>query len=249
MRAPPEVIMDRHIDERAGPFRAQRHTHMRRTIARRLTESKATIPHFYLSADIAMERLLAQRARYNATAETKVSVNDVVVWCVARALTEHPLLNASWQEDCIRFYESANIGVAMAVEGGLVVPVVRGAHAKPLEAIAADIRAFAQKAKDRKLQPFDWEGNTFTVTNLGMHGVDSFTAIINPPDSAILAAGAIREMPVVREGAIVPGQVMNLTLCCDHRVVDGAAGALFLKRLRALLESAELPLLVEETNQ
>jgi len=224
------------IDERAGPCRDEPHSIMRKTIARRLSESKSTIPHYYLSVDVRADAMAAAREQFNATATERLSVNDIVVWCAARALLAHPLINASWRDDCIRYYSRANVGVAMAVPGGLVVPVVKGADQKPVIAIAAELRDFARKAKERKLKPFDWQGNTFTVSNLGMHGIDAFTAIINTPDSCILAVGAMREVPLVVSGQIVVGKVLNLTLCADHRVVDGASGALFLKSLRELME-------------
>jgi pyruvate dehydrogenase E2 component (dihydrolipoamide acetyltransferase) len=227
------------IDERAGPCRDEPHSVMRKTIARRLSESKATVPHYYLSVDVRVDAMLHAREQFNANSSERISVNDIAVWCTARALLRHPLLNASWRDDAIRYYQRANVGVAMAVPGGLVVPVVKEADTKPAVAIAAELRDFARKAKERKLKPFDWEGNTFTVSNLGMHGIDSFTAIINSPDAAILAVGAIREMPVVDAGRIVVGKVMNLTLCADHRVVDGAAGALFLNSLREIIESLD----------
>lgn len=225
------------IDERAGPCRDEPHSVMRKTIARRLAESKSTIPHYYLSVDVRVDAMAAAREQFNASSTDRISVNDIVVWRAARALLDHPLINASWRDDCIRYYSHANVGVAMAIPGGLVVPVVKEADQKPVVAIGAELRDFARKAKERKLKPFDWEGNTFTVSNLGMYGIDSFTAIINPPDSCILAVGAVREVPLVESGRIVVGKVMNLTLCADHRVVDGAAGALFLKSLRESMES------------
>lgn len=229
--------MDDKIDERAGRYREQRHTNMRRTIARRLTESKASIPHFYVTVDVAAENLQAQRDRHNAGCGDKVSLNDFLVWHVACALREHPSLNASWQEDAVRYWQDVNVGVAMAAEGGLIVPVVRQAQARDVAEISVAIRQFSLRARERKLVPYDWEGSTFTVSNLGMYGVDAFTAIINPPDVAILAVGAIRDVPVIRGGAVVPGRVVTLTLCADHRVVDGAAAAAFLRTLRQLVEA------------
>lgn len=225
----------------AGPFRDEKVGVMRRTIARRLAASKATAPHFYLGCDIRMDAMVAAREAHNAAGGARVSMNDIVVKAAAMALRSQAGLNVSWMEDRIRHYEHVNVGVAMAVEGGLVVPVVRDADAKPLAEVGSEIRAFAEKGRARKLVPYDWEGNTFTVSNLGMYGVDTFTAIINSPDSAILAVGAVRDAPVVEKGVVVPGRLMTVTLCCDHRAVDGAAGAAYLRSLKNLLEQGSLP--------
>ncbi|MFD2902957.1 2-oxo acid dehydrogenase subunit E2 [Sphingobacterium anhuiense] len=210
---------------------------MRKTIARRLGESLFTAPHFYLTVSIDMENAMLARAQINEVAPVKVSFNDIVVKAVAVALKKHPAVNSSWKGDKIRFNEHTNIGVAMAVEDGLLVPVVRFADGKSLSHISAEVKDFAQKAKTKKLTPADWEGSTFTVSNLGMFGIDEFTSIINSPDGAILSVGAIQQVPVVKNGAVVPGNVMKLTLGCDHRVVDGATGAQFLQTLKALLEN------------
>lgn len=210
---------------------------MRKTIARRLAESLFTAPHFYLTVSIDMDNAMAARAQINEVAPVKVSFNDIVVKAVAVALKKHPAVNSSWQGDKIRFNEHTNIGVAMAVEDGLLVPVVRFADGKSLSHISAEVKDFAQKAKAKKLQPADWEGSTFTVSNLGMFGIDEFTSIINSPDGAILSVGAIQAVPVVKNGAVVPGNVMKVTLGCDHRVVDGATGAAFLQTLKALVEN------------
>ncbi|MDF2517163.1 MAG: pyruvate dehydrogenase [Sphingobacterium sp.] len=210
---------------------------MRKTIARRLAESLFTAPHFYLTVSIDMDNAMAARAQINEIAPVKVSFNDIVVKAVAVALKKHPAVNSSWQGDKIRFNEHTNIGVAMAVEDGLLVPVVRFADGKSLSHISAEVKDFAQKAKAKKLQPADWEGSTFTVSNLGMFGIDEFTSIINSPDGAILSVGAIQAVPVVKNGAVVPGNVMKVTLGCDHRVVDGATGAAFLQTLKALVEN------------
>lgn len=210
---------------------------MRKTIARRLSESLFTAPHFYLTVSIDMDNAMAARAQINEVAPVKVSFNDIVVKAVAVALKKHPAVNSSWQGDKIRFNEHTNIGVAMAVEDGLLVPVVRFADGKSLSHISAEVKDFAQKAKAKKLQPSDWEGSTFTVSNLGMFGIDEFTSIINSPDGAILSVGAIQAVPVVKNGAVVPGNVMKVTLGCDHRVVDGATGAAFLQTLKALVEN------------
>lgn len=209
---------------------------MRKVIAKRLGESLFTAPHFYLTISVNMESAMAARTQINAVAPVKVSFNDIVIKAVANALKKHPAVNSSWGGDTIRFNEHTNIGVAMAVEDGLLVPVVRFADGKSLSHISAEVKEFGAKAKAKKLQPADWEGSTFTVSNLGMFGIDEFTSIINSPDGAILSVGAIQEVPVVKNGAVVPGNVMKLTLGCDHRVVDGATGAAFLQTLKGLLE-------------
>ena len=210
---------------------------MRKTIARRLAESKFTAPHFYLSVSVDMDAAIAARKQINALPDTKVSFNDLVVKASALALKQHPAVNSSWLGDRIRYNEHVHIGVAVAVEDGLLVPVVRHTDTLPLTAIGAQVKEFAGKARDKKLQPSDWEGNTFTISNLGMFGIEEFTAIINPPDACILAVGGIQQVPVVKDGAVVPGNVMKLTLSCDHRVVDGATGAAFLQTLKTYLEN------------
>ncbi|MBB6238910.1 pyruvate dehydrogenase E2 component (dihydrolipoamide acetyltransferase) [Pedobacter sp. AK013] len=209
---------------------------MRKVIAKRLAESLFTAPHFYLTISIDMDNAIAARTAINAVAPVKVSFNDIVIKAVAVALKKHPAVNSSWGGDKIRFNEHTNIGVAIAVEDGLLVPVVRFADGKSLSHISAEVKDFGGKAKAKKLQPADWEGSTFTVSNLGMFGIDEFTSIINSPDGAILSVGAIQQVPVVKNGAVVPGNVMKLTLGCDHRVVDGATGAQFLQTLKGLLE-------------
>ncbi|MCJ0742041.1 2-oxo acid dehydrogenase subunit E2 [Pedobacter montanisoli] len=210
---------------------------MRKVIAKRLGESLFTAPHFYLTISIDMDNAMAARTAINTVAPVKVSFNDIVIKAVAVALKKHPAVNSSWQGDKIRFNEHTNIGVAMAVEDGLLVPVVRFADGKSLSHISAEVKEYGVKAKAKKLQPSDWEGSTFTVSNLGMFGIDEFTSIINSPDGAILSVGAIQAVPVVKNGAVVPGNVMKLTLGCDHRVVDGATGAAFLQTLKQLLEA------------
>jgi pyruvate dehydrogenase E2 component (dihydrolipoamide acetyltransferase) len=210
---------------------------MRKTIARRLAESKFTAPHFYLTLDIDMDNAISARKSLNEMEGVKVSFNDLVVKAVAMALRKHPAVNSAWMGDFIRRNEHVHIGVAVAVEDGLLVPVVRFADGKGLTQIAAEVKEFAKKAKDKKLQPSDWEGNTFTISNLGMFGIESFTAIINPPDSCILAIGGIKEVPVVKNGQLVPGNVMKVTLSCDHRVVDGASGASFLQTFKGYMEN------------
>ena len=213
---------------------------MRKTIARRLAESKFTAPHFYLTMEINMGRAVEARAAIIAATGSKVSYNDMVVKATALALKQHPKVNSSWQGDTIRYNHHVHMGIAVAVEEGLLVPVVRFADTKTLAQINQEVKVFADKAKNKKLQPSDWEGNTFTISNLGMFGIEEFTAIVNPPDACILAVGAIREVPVVKNGAVVPGHTMKLTLSCDHRVVDGASGSAFLQTLKAMLEEPVL---------
>jgi len=209
---------------------------MRKVIAKRLSESLFTAPHFYLTMVIDMDGAMQARIKINEFASVKISFNDMVLKAVAVALKQHPNVNSSWLGDKIRYNEHVNIGVAVAVEDGLLVPVVRFADGKSLSHISAEVKDFAQRAKSKKLQPADWEGSTFTISNLGMFGIDEFTAIINSPDACILAVGGIQQIPVVKNGAVVPGNVMKVTLSCDHRVVDGATGAAFLQTLKALLE-------------
>ena len=209
---------------------------MRGVIAKRLGESKFSAPHFYLTMQINMEAVVSARSRLNEMNKTKVSFNDIILKACAIALRKNPKVNSSWLGDKIRYNHHIHIGVAVAVEEGLLVPVIRFADTKPISIIATEVKEFAQKAKDKKLQPKDWEGNTFTISNLGMFGIDEFTAIINPPDACILAIGGIMDSPIVKDGTIVPGKVMKVTLSCDHRVVDGATGSAFLQTLKSLLE-------------
>ncbi len=213
---------------------------MRKTIARRLAESKFTAPHFYLSIEIDMDNVITARKAVNAVQDVKVSFNDFIVKAAAVALKKHPAVNSSWLNDKIRYNEHVNIGVAVAVEDGLLVPVVRFADSKTLPQISTEVKDFAGRARDKKLQPQDWEGNTFSISNLGMYGIESFTAIINPPDAAIMAVGGIIEKPVVKNGQIVPGNRMTVTLSCDHRVVDGAMGSEFLNTFKSMLEEPVL---------
>ena len=215
---------------------------MRKVIASRLAESKFSAPHFYLNVSIDMSNAMQARKAINDQGFYKVSFNDMVVKATAMALRKHPAVNSSWLGDRIRYNEHVHIGVAVAVEDGLLVPVVRFADGKSFAGIGEEVRDFASKAKSKKLQPEDWEGNTFTISNLGMFGIDSFTAIINPPDACILAVGGINEVPVVKDGQVVPGHVMQVTLSCDHRVVDGATGAAFLNDFKNLLENPVLML-------
>lgn len=211
---------------------------MRKTIARRLSESKFSAPHFYLTIDLDMDRAVEARLAINeAIAPDKISFNDLVIKAVAVALKDHPDVNAGWHGDFIRYNEHVHIGVAVAVDEGLLVPVVRHADGKPLTQISEEVRDYAKRAKTKKLQPEDWEGNTFTISNLGMFGIEEFTAIINPPDSCIMAIGSIREEPVVKNGQIVVGNRMKVTMSCDHRVVDGVLGARFLQTFKKYVEN------------
>lgn len=209
---------------------------MRKTIARRLSESKFTAPHFYLSVEIDMERAMVVREQLNQNSEVRISYNDLVIRSVASALKKHAIINASWLGDRIRYNHDVHIGVAVAVEDGLLVPVIKHADRKTLSQINGEVKMLAGKAKDKKLQPDEMQGNTFTISNLGMFGIDEFTAIINPPDACILAVGGIIQKPVVKNGQIVVGNTMKVTLSCDHRVVDGASGAQFLQTLKSILE-------------
>lgn len=210
---------------------------MRKTIARRLSESKFSAPHFYLTVSVDMGAAMTTRKAINDGGEVKISFNDMVVKAAALALKKHPVVNSSWLGDRIRFNEHVHIGVAVSVDEGLLVPVVRHADMKRMSQIGVEVKDYAGKARDKKLQPSDWEGNTFTISNLGMFGIDEFTAIINAPDSCILAVGGINAVPVVKDGAVVPGHVMKVTLSCDHRSVDGASGAAFLQDFKNYLEN------------
>ena len=201
---------------------------MRKIIAQRLGESKFSAPHFYLQTEVNMDNIVEARSAINDVAPIKISFNDLIVKASSMALREHPQINSSWLEDKIRFNEHIHIGVAMAVEDGLLVPVVRFADNKRLSQISAEVKEYGAKAKAKKLQPEDWQGNTFTISNLGMFDIEAFTAIINPPDACILAVGGIIEKPVVKNGQLAIGKTMKLTLSCDHRVVDGVVGSKFL---------------------
>ena len=210
---------------------------MRKVIASRLSESKNNAPHFYVTIDIDMDNAIAARKAMNASGEVKISFNDLVVKACALALKKHPVINSSWMGDFIRTNQHVHIGVAVAIEDGLLVPVLRHADQMPLAAISANVKDLAGRAKDKKLQPSDWEGNTFTISNLGMFGVEQFTAIVNPPDAGILAVGGIKQVPVVKDGQVVAGNVMKVTLSLDHRAADGAGGAAFLQSVKGFLEN------------
>lgn len=210
---------------------------MRKTIAKRLSESKFTAPHFYLTMDIDMDEAINARKSINAMPDTKVSFNDLVIRASAAALKKHPMANAAWMDDKVRMNQHVHIGVAVAVDEGLLVPVIRFADQKGLSAISAEVKELAGKARDKKLQPEEWEGSTFSISNLGMFGIEQFTAIINPPNSCIMAVGAIREEVVVKDGEMKVGNRMKVTLSCDHRVVDGATGAEFLNSFKTYIEN------------
>ncbi|MEO8761883.1 MAG: pyruvate dehydrogenase complex dihydrolipoamide acetyltransferase [Bacteroidia bacterium] len=218
-------------------FTEENVSQMRKVIARRLVESVNNAPHFYLTVEVDMENAMAAREALNKVSDVKISYNDIVIKACAAALRKHPKVNSSWLGDKIRFNNHIHIGMAVAVEDGLLVPVIRFADNKTLSQISAEAKDFGKKAKEKKLQPADWEGNTFTVSNLGMFGIDQFTSIINTPEACILAVGGIRQVPVVKNNMVVPGNTMKITLSCDHRVVDGATGAAFMQTLKAFLEN------------
>jgi pyruvate dehydrogenase E2 component (dihydrolipoamide acetyltransferase) len=211
-------------------------TQMRKVIARRLSESLFTSPHFFLTMEINMDKAIDARKAINEGGDVKISFNDLVIKATALSLRKHPKVNSSWLGDKIRYNQHIHIGVAVAVEEGLLVPVVRFADTKSLSRLSEEVKDLGQRAKTKKLQPADWEGNTFTISNLGMFGIEEFTAIINPPDACILAVGGIKQTPIVKDGEIKIGNVMKVTLSCDHRVVDGAIGSAFLQTLKGLLE-------------
>ena len=211
-------------------------TQMRKTISKRLAESKFSAPHFYLTMEVDMENCIEGRKKINESSDIKISFNDIILKACSVALRKHPMVNSSFLTDKIRINHHVHIGVAVAVDEGLLVPVVRFADNKSLSHISAEVKSLAKRAKEKQLQPSDWEGNTFTISNLGMFGISEFTAIINPNDSCILAVGGIKNTPVVKKGEVVPGNIMKLTLSCDHRLVDGATGAAFLQTLKELIE-------------
>jgi len=221
-----------------GEYKDVTLTQMRKTIARRLGESIGPIPTFFLTSEIDMTNVGKLREQMSAAGDQfKVSVNDIIIKAVAIALTRHPEVNAHWMGDHIRYFSAAHIGMAVATDDGLIVPVIRDAHLKGLGAIGKEARELAKRARERKLQPAEFSGGTFSVSNLGMFGIDQFTAIINPPEAAILAVGATETKPVWENGQFVPRQRMRVTMSCDHRIIDGAVGARFLQTLKQLLES------------
>jgi len=217
-------------------FREEKVSQMRKVIAKRLAESKFSAPHFYLTMEINMDKAIEARKSMNELSPVKISFNDMVIKAAAAALRQHPKVNSAWLGDKIRYNDHIHIGMAVAVEEGLLVPVIRFADNKTLSQISQEAKSLGGKAKNKELQPKDWEGNTFTVSNLGMFGIDEFTAIINPPDACILAVGGIKETVIVKDGQMKIGNIMKVTLSCDHRVVDGAVGSAFLQTLKGLLE-------------
>lgn len=222
----------------ASAYRDEPTSVMRQTIARRLVTSIGPVPHFFLTTEIEMDRASELRRSINEMdAELKVSLNDLIIKVAAAALIQHPQINASFQDKAVRYYESADIGVAVAIEDGLITPVVRAAERKSISEISQEVKELAGRARSRKLMPEEYTGATFSISNLGMLGIDEFTAVINPPEAAILAVGAVTQKPVVRDGEIVVRQMMRVTMSCDHRVIDGATGARFLQTFKKLLEN------------
>lgn len=224
--------------EGASPYRDEPATEMRRTIARRLVTSIGPVPHFFLTIEAEMDQLVAARKSVNeANPDLKLSLNDFIVKITAMALVQHPQVNASYQDKTVRHYERADIGVAVAIEDGLITPIIRSADRKGVAAISSEIREKAERARHRKLRPEEYTGATFSISNLGMFGIEEFTAIINPPEAGILAIGAVTAKPVVRDGEVTVRQMMRITMSCDHRVIDGATGAKFLQTLKRFLEN------------
>jgi len=221
------------------PYREEPTTQMRRTIAKRLVQSIGPVPTFYLTVEIEMDKAIEFRQQINSTVsqDEKVSLNDIIVKVAAMALMKHPFVNSSYRDDKIRFYEDADIGVAVAIEDGLITPVIRKANKKGILQISKEIKELATRAREKKLQPEEYTGATFSISNLGMYGIKQFTAIINPPEAAILAIGSATPMPVVRQGDIVIRNIMQVTMSCDHRVIDGATGARFLQTFKQMLEN------------
>jgi pyruvate dehydrogenase E2 component (dihydrolipoamide acetyltransferase) len=212
-------------------------TQIRKTIAKRLSQSLGPIPTFFLTTDVDMSRVWEARTALNASGDTKVSFNDIIIKATALALRQHPACNAWWQDDHIRYWNEVHISMAVAIEDGLITPVIRDADLKSMRQIGTEAKELAGRARDRKLKPEEYTGGTFSVSNLGMFDIDQFTAIINPPECGILAIGSITDQPVVKDGQVVPGKRMRLTMSCDHRVIDGATGAAFLKTLKQMLEN------------
>ena len=210
---------------------------MRKAIAKRLSDSKFSAPHYYLNIECEMDNMISFRKQFVNTQNIKISFNDIIAKAVSLSLARHPKVNSRWYDEKIVFYNHVHLGVAVAVEDGLIVPVVKYANSKDLPEINSEIKDFAERAKNKKLTPAEIEGSTFTISNLGMFGIESFTSIINQPNSAILSVGAIIEKPIVMKGDIVVGNTMKLTLACDHRTVDGATGSLFLKTLKEYIEN------------
>ncbi len=222
----------------ASAYRDEPASQIRQTIAKRLVTSLGPVPHFFLTSEIEMDRAAEMRKGINALdPDLKISINDIIIKVAAAALIQHPQVNASFQEKVVRYYEQVDMGVAVAIEDGLITPVVRAANQKSLSQIAAEVRELAERARSKKLKPEEYTGATFSISNLGMFGIDEFTAVINPPEGAILAVGAMTAKPVVRENEIVIRQMMRVTMSCDHRVIDGATGAKFLQTFKKILEN------------
>jgi pyruvate dehydrogenase E2 component (dihydrolipoamide acetyltransferase) len=222
----------------ASAYRDEPASQIRQTIAKRLVTSLGPVPHFFLTTDIEMDRAAEMRQSIKALdPDLKISINDIIIKVTAAALIQHPEVNASFQEKIVRYYEHADIGVAVAIEDGLITPVVRAADQKSLSQIAAEVRELAERARSKRLKPEEYSGATFSISNLGMFGIDEFTAVINPPEGGILAVGAMTAKPVVRENEIVIRQMMRVTMSCDHRVIDGATGAKFLQTFKRILEN------------
>ena len=222
----------------ASAYRDEPASQIRQTIAKRLVTSLGPVPHFFLTSEIEMDRAAEMRKGINALdPDLKISINDIIIKVAAAALIQHPQVNASFQEKIVRYYEQVDMGVAVAIEDGLITPVVRAANQKSLSQIAAEVRELAERARSKKLKPEEYTGATFSISNLGMFGIDEFTAVINPPEGAILAVGAMTAKPVVRENEIVIRQMMRVTMSCDHRVIDGATGAKFLQTFKKILEN------------
>ena len=218
-------------------FNESQNSTMRKAIAKRLSDSKFSAPHYYLNIECEMDNMISFRNQFINTQNIKISFNDIIAKAVSLSLSRHPKVNSRWYDDKIVFYDHVHLGVAVAVDDGLIVPVVKYANSKDLPEINLEIKDFAVRAKNKKLTPAESEGSTFTISNLGMFGIESFTSIINQPNSAILSIGAIIEKPIVKNGDIVIGNTMKLTLACDHRTVDGATGSLFLKTLKEYIEN------------
>ncbi|HEY0367256.1 MAG TPA: pyruvate dehydrogenase complex dihydrolipoamide acetyltransferase [Pyrinomonadaceae bacterium] len=222
----------------ASAYRDEPASEIRKVIAKRLVTSLGPVPHFFLTTEIEMDRAVEMRKGINALdPDLKISINDIIIKVAAAALVQHPQVNASFQEKLVRYYEQADIGVAVAIEDGLITPVVRAANQKSLSQIAAEVRELAERARSKRLKPEEYTGATFSISNLGMFGIDEFTAVINPPEGAILAVGAATAKPVVRDNEIVIRQMMRVTMSCDHRVIDGATGAKFLQTFKKILEN------------
>lgn len=222
----------------ASAYRDEPASEIRKTIAKRLVTSLGPVPHFFLTTEIEMDRAAEMRRGINALdPDLKISINDIIIKVAAAALVQHPQVNASFQDKFVRYYERADVGVAVAIEDGLITPVVRAADQKSLSQIAGEVRELAERARTRKLKPEEYTGATFSISNLGMFGIDEFTAVINPPEGAILAVGAMAPKPVVRDNEIVVRQIMRVTMSCDHRVIDGATGAKFLQTFKKILEN------------